>query len=173
MAQKTLTASDFIERFNMMKHPEGGYFLETYRANKRVSCKQLDSNFNNLEGSRDYSTAIYFLLDSGDVSHLHRIKSDEVWHFYAGGPLKIFEVSEEGELKETILGPNFLNGEKFQYVVPANTWFGAVPLEGTSFSFVGCTVAPGFDFLDFELAKKESFFEQYPKIKEKVRPLLL
>ena len=142
---------DIITKYNMQKHPEGGYYSETYRS-------QIERKFP--QGNRSLSTAIYFLLTKEEKSHFHRIKSDEGWHFYLGDPIRLFEITESGELHQTILGSNILEGQQQQYFVKAGTWFAAECLG--EFSFFGCTVSPGFDFNDFELANCEEFSDKYP-----------
>src|SRR6185369_5758090 len=117
------------------------YYRETYRAAGQIQVP-------GIAGSRNVSTAIYYLLAAGDRSMLHRIKSDEAWHFYAGDPLLIVSLSPDGTLLETRLGNNVAQGETPQHIVPAGHWFGACPAEGSAFALVGCTVAPGFDFAD-------------------------
>lgn len=151
-----------IERFNMLAHPEGGYFSETYRSVETTST---------LVGERSLCTGIYFLLEQGDVSHFHRIKSDEMWHFYDGDPLVIVEIDEEGELISTLLGRDLEKGQVPQYVVKANRWFGSYPAKGSKFSFVGCTVSFGFDFNDFELAKRDKILKEFPSHKEIITKL--
>ena len=148
-----MSASEVISALNLSPHPEGGYFKETYRSAGVISDLQ-----------RNYSTAIYFLLTKGDKSHLHRIKQDEVWHFYLGGPLRLCMISPEGEYEEVILGQNILNGEYLQYIVPAGWWFGATPAENVEWSLVSCTVSPGFDFADFEMADKKKLIAQFPHL---------
>jgi len=144
--------SKLVEKFELEPHPEGGYYKETYR------CK------NKIPGDhRAYSTGIYFLLGQSDVSHFHRIKSDEMWHFYLGGPLTIVEIDESGKLIETILGTDIEQGMVPQYTVKASRWFGSFPSQGSEYSFVGCTVAPGFDFKDFVLAKRSDLVKAYPQ----------
>ncbi len=147
----------------MQPHPEGGYFVETYRSNQTVETHN---------GWRSASTGIFFLLKMGQVSHFHRIKSDEMWHFYMGEPLLILEINENGELEKTILGPDVLNGQEIQHVVKANRWFASTPLEGSTFSFVGCTVAPGFDFVDFEMMKMCEL-NSFPKIEDEIKNYIL
>lgn len=147
-----------IEHFNLEKHPEGGHFCESYRSLHFMENESLPEN---IIGRRNYATAIYFLLASGESSKFHRIKSDETWHFYLGGPLVIVEIDEKGNLIETILGQDFLAGQKIQYTVKANRWFASYPMVGTEFSFVGCSVAPGFDFRDFEMAQKSQLIEEF------------
>lgn len=138
----------------MISHPEGGFFKETYR-----SSESTETEF----GTRSLSTGIYFLLPAGHVSHFHRIKSDEMWHFYSGDPLIVVEIDELGNLIETRLGNDLKNGEVPQYVVKANRWFGSFPADGGEYSFVGCSVSFGFDFQDFELADRNCLEEEYPQ----------
>lgn len=111
--------------------------------------------------------AIYFLVTPGRCSRLHRIKSDEVWHFYLGGPLTVVELLEDGQVRKTVLGQNILEGNHvLQHVVRRDTWFGCYNDDNTEFSLVGCTVAPGFDFKDFELASRQVLLSN-PKYQSK------
>ena len=150
------------ERFNLQPHPEGGFYAETYRASAKVSTPA---------GERNASTAIYFLITPGNVSRLHRIKSDEAWHFYLGGPMTVVELVD-GTAKCTTLGQDVLaeSPQVVQYVVKANTWFGSFPNDGTPYSLVGCTVAPGFDFADFELGSRAALLAEFPS--EEAKPLI-
>jgi hypothetical protein len=158
-----LSAKILIEKYALESHPEGGWFKETYRSK--------DSIYPNPELERNISTAIYFLLEKGNFSGFHKIKSDECWHFYAGGRLLIHVINDSGEIETIKLGSDVLHGEKFQYVVPANKWFASEPDVDTDFSFVGCTVAPGFDFSDFELAKAEELMRLFPHLKDEISRL--
>lgn len=159
-----MTAQDYITALHLQPHPEGGYYAETYQATEKIAQDALPGRFG---GDRAFSTAIYFLLENHNRSALHRIQSDEVWHFYAGGPLLIYVIdSALGTLQTIRLGNRMDRGEVFQAVVPAGCWFGSKPIGeiGTPpFSLVGCTVAPGFDFADFELADSEAMLAQYPQ----------
>lgn len=159
-----MTKEELIEKFNLEPHPEGGYYKETYRAS-------LKSKYNNFNGERNVSTGIYYMLTKGSKSGLHRIKSDEMWHFYLGGPMTIVEFYDDGRFVKTILGQNINKGEMVQHTLPAGCWFGGFPNEGTDFSFVGCTVAPGFDFADFEFASKKYLLEKFPKQQELINRL--
>ena len=150
------TAQDLIDRLRLAPHPEGGYYRETYRAADGIRAPGFD-------GPRSISTAIYYLLAAGDRSMLHRIKSDEAWHFYAGGPLLIVALSPDGVLTETRLGSDVARGEIPQHIVPAGHWFGACPAEGSAYSLVGCTVAPGFDFADFEMSSRAALIAAFPQ----------
>lgn len=147
-----LSVNELVKHFNMLPHPEGGYYKETYRCNELIDHNALPQRF---VGDRSFSTAIYFLLEKGNFSCFHKIQSDECWHFYAGQALLVYVLHNNGELQTITLGKNIVNGEVFQAVVPAGCWFASEPAPNSEFSFVGCTVAPGFDFADFELAKAE------------------
>ncbi len=157
-----ITAKQLVERFALSPHPEGGYFKENYRCLETIPKTFLPKRFN---GERSYSTAIYFLLEKGNFSAFHRIKSDECWHFYAGETLLIYVIHLNGRLETIKLGSDLLKGEQFQAIVPAGCWFAAEPSPGTPYAFVGCTVAPGFDFDDFELAKVEILSKLFPQHK--------
>lgn len=154
-----LTPTQLIQQFQLLPHPEGGWYKETYKSSESVAANALPQRF---LGDRPFSTAIYFLLGKGNFSAFHRIKSDECWHFYAGGPLEVFIISSRGDLTVISLGNAIEEGQQFQFVVPANCWFASRPAQESSFSFVGCTVAPGFDFADFELAVAETLCSEYP-----------
>lgn len=150
------SANYWVEQLGMKPHPEGGFFKETYRAADSAS-------FDGFESPRSISTGIYFLLTSGNFSAFHRIKSDEMWHFYTGDPLSIFIIHPNGELQEIRLGLDVENGQLPQAVVPAHTWFASRVHGSGDHSMVGCTVAPGFDFNDFEMADRNTLTAQYPK----------
>jgi len=164
----TPSADEIIKTYGLQEHPEGGFFKETYRSKQLLKQSALNGSHS---GDRYIATAIYFLLKSSSKSHFHRIRSDEIWHFYLGGPLNLVEITPDGRKIETKIGPNILQGEKLQYVVKAGHWFGAFPVESSPYSFVGCTVAPGFDFSDFELGTRDglqSLFPTHQRIIEKL-----
>lgn len=133
------------EDLGLVPHPEGGFYRETYRSAL-------------VQGGRAASTAIYFLLRAGDVSALHRIASDEVWHFYAGAPLRVVRLGHP----DLLLGLDFARGQEPQGVVTGGTWFGARSLG--DWSLVGCTVAPGFDFADFEMGSRDALVAAFPHL---------
>lgn len=162
------SVQQFIKHFDLQPHPEGGYYKETYRSDEMIPVNTLPSGF---KGDRNMATAIYFLLEKGNFSAFHRIKSDECWHFYAGQTLEVYMIMPDGNLKIIKLGNNIAAGEVFQYVVPANTWFASAPANGSSFSFVGCTVVPGFDFRDFELAYASQLIQSFPHQEVIIRKL--
>ena len=140
MDQAIVPASAIVEALGMQRHPEGGWYVETFR--------------DTAGGERGHSTAILFLLEAGDVSHWHRVRDAvEVWHYHAGAPLAL-TLSPNGHDAESYrLGPNILNGEKPQVVVPADWWQTATSLG--HWTLVGCTVSPGFLFSSFELAEPD------------------
>ncbi|CAI9297533.1 unnamed protein product [Lactuca saligna] len=174
-------ASEVVGKLNLKPHPEGGFFSETFRDTSiTLSTSQLPPEY---KVDRPISTAIYFLLPSGSVSHLHRIPSAETWHFYLGEPLTILEIDEkDGSLKLTCIGQDISENQLLQYTVPPNVWFGAFPTKDYEissstdnvvvknaprnaeehFSLVGCTVAPAFQFEDFVLAKRSELVSRFP-----------
>lgn len=153
------SAETLIRKLDLQRHPEGGWYRETYRATEMIPASALPNRF---IGARSFCTAICFLLQKGDVSAFHRIKSDELWHFYSGAGLTVHVFSRQGEYRVLKLGSDLAAGESFQAVVPAGCWFGAEISGEGEFSLVGCTVAPGFDFADFEMANRESLMQQFP-----------
>ncbi|KAJ9184206.1 hypothetical protein P3X46_007971 [Hevea brasiliensis] len=173
------STSELVKKLNLQPHPEGGFFCETFRdASVSLSTSQLPSRY---KVDRPVSTAIYFLLPSGSVSHLHRIPCAETWHFYLGEPITVLELNEtDGQVKLTCLGSDLTgDNQQPQYTVPPNVWFGAFPTKDyiispdgavakaaprrpSHFSLVGCTCAPAFQFLDFELAKCSELISRFP-----------
>jgi len=148
-----LTADDWIARLGLIRHPEGGWYRETYRSSERVERAVLPPRFG---GPRAFSTAIYYLLRAGERSALHRIKSDEVWHHYAGDAVELWLLEEPGRARQVRLG-----GEP-QVIVPAGVWYGARVVAGGAYALMGGTVAPGFDFADFELADRAALLAKFP-----------
>ena len=157
-----------IQKYNLELHPEGGWYKQTYKSNEEVDADALPGRFG---ANRAFSTAIYFLLEKGNFSAFHRIKSDECWHFYAGDPLLIYIIEQNGELEVISLGNDLENGQSFQYVVPANCWFASRPAPGSEYCFVGCTVSPGFEFEDLELADGTELSVMYPQHKSIIKEL--
>ncbi|GAB3933243.1 cupin domain-containing protein [Larkinella terrae] len=161
-------AQYWIDAYRMQAHPEGGFFAETYRSAEIIPHDALPDRFS---GNRSFSTGIYFLLENHHVSAFHRIQADEMWHFYTGGPLNVYVIHPSGELEIIRLGNDPTRGEVFQAVVPAGCWFGSKPAAESVYSLVGCTVAPGFDFADFELATRADLVEAYPQHREVIELL--
>jgi predicted cupin superfamily sugar epimerase len=154
-------AAHLIERFRLEKHSEGGFYRETYRSPEILSGESLPGRYRS--GGRAMSTAIYFLLAGDDFSAFHRIRSDEIWHFYTGSPIKLHTLSDKGDYRQFMLGSCYEKGELFQLVISAGTWFAASLARDDSYGLVGCTVAPGFDFQDFELGERQALIDLYPE----------
>ena len=163
-----LTAQQLISQYQLQSHPEGGYYLQTYRSYEMIPADALPDRFS---GSRYFSTAIYFLLEGKQFSAFHRIQSDELWHFYTGIGLHIYVLHAGGRGEVLKLGDDLANGYSFQQVVSAGCWFASKPVNENGFAFVGCTVAPGFDFADFEIAEKEMLLKEYPRHEEWINKL--
>lgn len=150
-------AQYFIKHLNMEEHPEGGYYVSSFRSDIAVDTAS---------GERPLYTSIYFLLRSQDISHLHRLKSDELWYYHGGSALTVHMIFPDGTYDAKKLGLRVDQGETPQVLVPKNTIFGSSVDEENTFSLVGCMVAPGFDFADFELFSQDELLRQYPEHKE-------
>ncbi|MFQ5583546.1 MAG: cupin domain-containing protein [Calditrichia bacterium] len=161
-------AQYWIEKLALQPHPEGGYYRETYRSQEVIDTACLPPRYNS---DRNLSTAIYYLLQGDQFSAFHRLRSDEIWHFYTGSPLLLHTIEESGKYSKIILGPDFEKGEVFQAVVPHGGWFGAEVTVANSFSLLGCTLAPGFDFADFELGNRKALIQQFPRHAELIKRL--
>ncbi len=161
-------AAFWIQHLQLNIHIEGGYYSEVYRSSLTFEKDKLPSSFT---GDRNASTHIYFLLKKNQFSAFHRIQSDELWHFYAGGPLVIYEIQESGHLTKHLLGNDPQAGQSLFCVIKAGNWFASQPAEQSEYSLVGCTVSPGFDFADFEMAKKKELIQLYPQHSELIDKL--
>ena len=157
----------WVEELGLEPHPEGGWYKEVYRSEESIDAAGLPERFG---GARSFSTSIYFLLAEDNFSAFHRIKSDELWHFYAGDGLTVHIIAPDGEQSMLKLGAQPEAGETFQGVVPAGSWFAAEPKDG-GYGLVGCTVAPGFDFADFEMANRETLQAEFPQHSELIERL--
>lgn len=163
-----MDATFYINHLKLQPHPEGGFYREIYRAAEGITADALPVRFS---GDRNFSTSIYYLLQQGEYSAFHCIKSDEGWHFYAGGTLLIHIIDRAGNYKCQKLGSNLAEGEEFQFVVPAMVWFASEPAPGAEFILGGCTVSPGFDFADFEMADKKELLKSFPQHKNIIERL--
>jgi uncharacterized protein len=161
-------AQYWIDQLKLEPHPEGGFFRQTYRAPLVLEQHALPPTF---RGRRNASTAIYFLLAGEDFSALHRLAADEVWHFYAGSTLLVHSIDLDGSPSVTKLGQNPEAGEQFQCVAPAGHWFGSCLEEPKEYALAGCTVAPGFDFADFEMGERGGLIAQYPQHRKLIEKL--
>ena len=161
-------ATYWVKRLRLEPHPEGGYFRQTYRSEVTIAREALPPGF---AGDRAASTAIYFLLEGKNFSTFHRLRSDEVWHFYEGSPLLVHVIDTSGKHSAIFLGRAPDMGETLQAVVPAGCWFASHVWDWKSYALVGCTVAPGFDFEDFEMGKREELMAMFPHHREVIRKL--
>lgn len=168
MSASSAAARTLIDRLGLKPHPEGGYYRETHRdAARVVRVEGAQAKDGTQAAARAASTAIYYLLCDGAYSAWHRIDADEVWHFYAGGPLDIHVIDEAGRLTTHKLGDALRqDGVAYQAAVPAGCWFAAECAgsanEDAEFALVGCTVSPGFEFSSFELADTAALVARYP-----------
>jgi len=162
------SAEEWIEALQLQRHPEGGWFREVYRANEVIPHAALPNRFS---GDRSFSTAIYFLLNKTDFSALHRIQQDELWHFYDGAALTVHMIDHAGSYSTVTLGRNVQAGEALMAVISAGWLFGATVTDQGSYALAGCTVAPGFDFADFEMPGREQLLAEYPQHEHLVEKL--
>jgi len=151
-----------INRLGLKQHPEGGFFVETFRSEHLVELAED-------RGSRSLCTVIYYLLSGDQFSSFHSIRSDEIWHFYLGSSVTLHIINDDGRLDEIRLGVKADKGEIFQVVINANSWFAASVNDTSSYSLMGCTVAPGFDFRDWTLGDKEKLSRKYPQHEELIK----
>lgn len=154
------TAAKLIERLGLAAHPEGGYFRETYRA--PLTLMGLPHG-----GPRSALTSIYFMLPAPSFSAFHRVRSDEVWHHYDGDPVELFTIDADGHARSEVLGRDLAKGQRPVHVVTAGTWQAAAPM-GSTGALCGCTVAPGFDFADFELPSRSELLTLFPAHSSKI-----
>ncbi len=165
-----LTAEYLIEKLGLAPLPwEGGFYRETWRADVSVPPDALSDAY---DGSRNAGTAIYYMLTPDTVSRLHRLPSDEVFHFYLGDPVDVIALDGDGAVT-TVMGPDIANGQRVQHIVPGNTWFGARLAAGYrhGYALMGTTVAPGFDFADLEMGEAEALIAEFPDAAEVIRAL--
>jgi predicted cupin superfamily sugar epimerase len=162
------TAADWITQLQLQQHIEGGWFREIYRSPVILQQAWMPAV---LQGDRSMATQIYFLLQQGEFSAFHRIRSDEGWHFYDGDPLIVYEIDTDGILTEHQLGNDCHHGFLPFCMIRKGSWFGSRPAPGSRFSLVGCSVSPGFDFHDFELAKAQTLAAQFPQYSELIHSM--
>lgn len=164
----TVSAADIITKLNLQPHPEGGHYREVYRSTSMV--------FPNLKGNelgekRSAMTSIFYLLEKGDFSAFHQVKSDEVWNLFLGGPLEIHQINNDRQYSKTILAQDFGSGYTPQQIIPAGTLQSARPCPGTEFVLCSCIVAPGFDFSDFYMPTRKEMLDLFPEYSEIVTQL--
>ena len=147
---------------------EGGYFRETYRSIDIISREALPSFY---QTARCFGTAIYYLLTPDNFSALHKVNSDEIFHFYLGGPVEMLLLFPDGTGREVILGQDIQNGQLVQLVVPRGVWQGASLQQGGKYALLGTTVSPGFEYEDFVLGQCESLSAVYPQYTKRISEL--
>ncbi|HET7545445.1 MAG TPA: cupin domain-containing protein [Polyangiaceae bacterium] len=157
------TAEEVIAWLGLAPHPEGGFFRETFRASASVTAPFAAV-------TRAASTAIYFLLRAGEFSAFHSVRSDEVWHHYLGASLELHTIDRAGMHRRVELGSELERGQTPQWVVPAGT-LQAARVIGAGFSLCGCTVAPGFDFADFDMPARAQLVSRHPALSELIESL--
>jgi predicted cupin superfamily sugar epimerase len=159
-----ISAEEIMERLAMQPHlEEGGYFAETYRCAEMIPRAGLPERY---PAERSFGTAIFYLLTPDTCSALHRLASDEIFHFYLGDPVSMLQLHSDGSSEVVTLGHDILGGQELQVVVPKGTWQGSFLNEGGQFALLGCTMAPGFDWADFERASREALLQQHPDKRE-------
>lgn len=156
-------ADELIRKLELTDHPEGGYYKEVYRSNGVIGSNADDTEY---PADRNFFTSIYYLLEGSDTSSFHRIKSDETWHFYSGSPATIHIIHPDSLYEALYLGPDLEKSQFFQHTVPGGSWFGVSVNETDSYLLAGCTVAPGFDFNDFEMGDPYKLKQAFPEHKE-------
>lgn len=153
-------AADWIKLLNLTPLPEeGGLYREIYRSKETIPASALPGRFN---GDRCFATSIYYLLQQGELSAFHRLHQDEIWHFYEGGPLEVCILAQDGSCRIEWVGRQVEQGQHLQLVLRAGEIFGAIVEAGWEYSLIGCTVAPGFEFHDFERIPRDKLVEMYP-----------
>src|ERR1700722_4116304 len=157
-----MTAEDVKKLLGLAPHPrEGGWFVRTYEAHEKVAAEAFEDQ--RYEGARRTGTAIYYLLEPGTFSEMHRLKSDEVFHFYAGDPVELLQLHPDGTGRTTILGNDLLAGQRPQVVVDQDTWQGSHLVAGGAWALLGCTVSPGFEYEDYESGDRKTLLASWPE----------
>lgn len=154
-------AEEIIKKLGLVPHPsEGGFFREIYRSDEKIKKDHLPERFGS---GRRFSTSIYYMLTPDTFSSIHRLKSDEIYHFYLGDTVTMLLLFPSGKSKIITLGTDIMSGQKLQVMVPRNTWQGSFLNAGGEYALMGTTVAPGFEYDDFEAGKREQLIEEFPE----------
>jgi uncharacterized protein len=165
-----MTAEDVKKLLGLQPHPrEGGFYVRTYESAESIGASAFEDS--RYAGARRTGTAIYYLLEQGTFSEMHRLKSDEVFHFYAGDAVEMLQLREGGSGATVVIGNDLLRGQRPQVVVARGVWQGTRLLEGGRWALLGCTVSPGFEFEDYESGPRESLCVQWPEFMEQITAL--
>ncbi|MBN1956016.1 MAG: cupin domain-containing protein [Anaerolineae bacterium] len=163
-----ITAEQIISLLNLQPHPEGGYFRESYRSDEQIPPAGLPDRY---PGARSFGTAIYYLLTPGTFSRMHRLATDEVFHFYLGDPVEMLQLWPDGTGGSITIGPDIARGMQPQVVVPRGVWQGSRLAAGGRFALLGTTVAPGFEFADYEVGQRGKLAAAYPHFRDLIAAL--
>jgi hypothetical protein len=165
-----MTADEVKEILGLVKHPrEGGWYVRTWESEEFVAATCFDDG--RYEGARRTSTAIYYLLEPGTFSEMHVLKSDEIFHHYMGGAVEMLQLFEDGRSERVVIGKDLVAGERPQHVVRTGVWQGSRLLKAEGWALLGCTVSPGFEFVDYEDASAEELVVKWPGEAEMIRAL--
>lgn len=161
-------AEQIVKSFSLQPHPEGGWYRETYRSEDSIPQQALPERYS---GSRSVSTCIYYLLTADTFSTMHLVQSDEIYHFYAGSPLELLLLLPDGTSRVEIIGNDIGAGHHPQFVIHRGWWQGSRVKPGGEYTLIGATVAPGFDFADFSIGRREELLAKWPQAKDHIAQL--
>jgi predicted cupin superfamily sugar epimerase len=162
-----LTAAQVRELLKMLPHPvEGGFYAETYRTPQRLPRVALPAAY---PGERSLATAIYYMLTPETISEMHRVRGDEIFHFYLGDPVEMLELRPDGSGGVVVLGQDIASGMKLQHVVPAGVWQGSRLRPGGAFALLGTTMSPGFEYEDYETGNGDELIAKFPSYADLIR----
>ena len=161
-----MTSKQVIECLGLQPLPgEGGYYRQTYKSAGKIPAQALPEH----DGPRAFGTAIYYLVTPESFSALHWVPQDEVFHFYLGDPVEMFQIHPDGQARTCVIGPDLEKGQRPQAVAPGKVWQGTRLVEGGAWALLGCTVCPGFEFADFRLEKRDALIARFPQHSERIR----
>ncbi len=164
-----MNVQEIITKLKLIPHPkEGGFFFETYRSSEIIEKEALPERYNS---KRSIGTAIYYLLTKNTYSEMHKLRSDEIFHFYLGDPVEMLQLYPDGSSKRIILGNRILEDMQVQVIVPKDVWQGAKLINGGDFALLGTTVAPGFDYIDYVQGERKELIKKYPENKNLIKEL--
>jgi predicted cupin superfamily sugar epimerase len=164
-----MTADEIKTLLNLEPHPrEGGFFAETWKSDEIIPVDALPARY---RGPRSAGTSIYYLLEPGNFSEIHRLSSDEVFHFYLGDPVEMLQLSPDGSGRTVVIGNDLTQGMVPQVLAPKGVWQGSRLLPGGTFALLGCTVSPGFDYADYEAGSRVELLHRFPQYREHIEAL--